>query len=83
MDRQTKQNDAEIQIDGVNQRNAPLTKDMNWQDVENITSRQGKKTRIEGKRLVSFFLNAAVVNVVGFGDKVIIQTTSGIYLNDL
>lgn len=67
---------------GVNQRNSKVTKDMNWQHVENIIPRHGKRVRMEGKTVHTFFESSAIINCVGFGDKIIVQTENGVHLID-
>lgn len=83
MDKQTQVNDVELKVEGLNQRNAWLTKDQNWQFVHNIIPRQGKRTRIEGKRLITYITRNAIISIYNFGNQVIIQTQNGIYLNDV
>lgn len=80
MDQETKTNGPTVTVDSVNQRNAPTEKDMQWRHIQSIIPRQGKRNRMEGKKVLYFFPVSAVINCCGFYDKVIIQTEDGVYM---
>ncbi len=83
MESESQINGTELRVEGVNQRNTIFEKDMQFRHVENIIPRHGKRVRIEGKRVHTVFAGSAVINIVGFGDKFIIQTNNGVHLIDI